>query len=649
VTAARGFKRLAVAVIVVVAVSIGMLALSSLVISADTAREAVRNEIRAVTGLELVLRGPVSVSLFPSGAVNFADVVLDDGRNSEPALAAERLTAHLHLLPLLVGRIEISDIALVRPRIAITFAANGDCNWSIFLDALASAAKPNPSRSHQAVSFSEIRIDDGTIVARDTAHGITETLTEAELSLAWPSISQSFAATGHFVWRDNPVEGSITVSDFLSALTGERSGLKFRVSGAPLKLAFDGFMSTRPTLKIEGMLAADAASLRDVLRWTGQKPLPGGGLAHFALKAKTDLVGGTIALSSANLELDGNAAEGVLTYAADGRRTLQGTLAADSLDLTPYISTVRLMAADARDWNRVPIRLDGFNNFDLDLRLSAARVEIGNAKLGRTGVAANLRKGQLVVTVIESQAFGGEITGSFGIANAETGVDLKAHMQFADVDLQTCLGELFGIRNLEGKGNLSVALDGSGSSVMAITRTLGGTATLAASEGALTGFNVEQLLRRLDGRPLSGMGGLRSGRTPYNNLTATIKVIEGNATIDELHIDGPTVTVRLGGSASIPTREVDLKGTASLVPAAGDTSAAFELPFVVQGPWDDFIIIPDPQSLMRRSGAVAPLLDAIKDRKTRDAVQSALDRLTGRGRPASATNDGQPAQPQVGQ
>jgi AsmA protein len=39
--------------------------------------------------------------------------------------------------------------------------------------------------------------------------------------------------------------------------------------------------------------------------------------------------------------------------------------------------------------------------------------------------------------------------------------------------------------------------------------------------------------------------------------------------------------------------------------------------------------LPDPASLIQRSGAAAPLLDAVRDRKTRDAVRSALDRLMG--------------------
>ncbi|HMI14372.1 MAG TPA: AsmA family protein, partial [Bradyrhizobium sp.] len=55
----------------------------------------------------------------------------------------------------------------------------------------------------------------------------------------------------------------------------------------------------------------------------------------------------------------------------------------------------------------------------------------------------------------------------------------------------------------------------------------------------------------------------------------------------------------------------------------------FDLPFVVQGPWDDPLIFPDPESLIRRSPASAPLLDAVKDRKTRDAVRSVLERFTG--------------------
>jgi AsmA protein len=63
---------------------------------------------------------------------------------------------------------------------------------------------------------------------------------------------------------------------------------------------------------------------------------------------------------------------------------------------------------------------------------------------------------------------------------------------------------------------------------------------------------------------------------------------------------------------------------------------------VVQGPWDDPLVFPDPESLIRRSPASAPLLDAVKDRKTRDAVRSVIERFTG-ARPAAPAPTNAPA------
>jgi AsmA protein len=77
----------------------------------------------------------------------------------------------------------------------------------------------------------------------------------------------------------------------------------------------------------------------------------------------------------------------------------------------------------------------------------------------------------------------------------------------------------------------------------------------------------------------------------------------------------------LGGSTSIPARELDLKGTASLVSSSSE--ALFELPFVVGGTWDDPVVLPDPQILMRRSGATQPLLDIINRRRAPAAAAPA--------------------------
>jgi len=591
----------------------------------DALREAVEAQIRAVTGLDLVVKGSIEVSVFPGSYVSFHDVGLKGGGTADPALAVDVLTANLRLLPLLLRRFEIADVMMLRPHILVTRDAHGESNWTPFIETIARTMKPGADNQ---VSFSEIRIQDGVLAYEDAASHLSETLGDIDLSLAWPSISRSFAATGQFDWRGERVDGSISVSDFVAALSGDRSGLKARLASAPLKLAFDGTVANRTSMMMEGTLTIDSVSLRNAMRWAGQAPPGSGGFGRFALKARANVVGPSIALTNVNVELDGNVAEGVMTYANNARQTLQATLAAGALDFTPYISTFRLLASGARDWNRQLFDLNSLSSTDLDMRLSAARVTVGSTKLGRTAVGANLRGGALALSVGEAQMYGGIAKGSFGIARSDAVADVKAQFSFTDVDLQSCASELFGVSKLSGRGNLNVSLMASGSSPFGLAQSLDGTASLIGHDGAIGGFNVEQLLKRLERRPLSGGGNFRSGSTPYDNLTIAVKFSEGIATAEDIRVEGPAARITLSGTASVPAREYDLKGTASLT-SAPNAAPGFDLPFVVQGPWDDPLIFPDPESLIRRSPASAPLLDAVKDRKTRDAVRSVLERFTG--------------------
>jgi AsmA protein len=244
-----------------------------------------------------------------------------------------------------------------------------------------------------------------------------------------------------------------------------------------------------------------------------------------------------------------------------------------------------------------------------------------------------MRNGKFGVTIGESQAFDGIAKGSFGLASANGGVEVTSHLQFVDVDLESCLSQVFGIRKLVGRGNLALNIEGAGSSVMAVANTLTGTANLTAHNGAIAGINIEQLLRRLERRPLSGNGDFRSGRTPFDQLALSLKIEQGQVSVEDMHLDGPAVRLAVGGQVSVPTRDLDLKGVATLV--SSETATTFDLPFVVQGQWDDPIMLPDAQSLIRRSGAAAPLLDAIKARTAGSAVRSVIDKLL--SAPAAST------------
>ncbi|HEV7815008.1 MAG TPA: AsmA family protein, partial [Janthinobacterium sp.] len=436
-TIAQGMKRLGMPIAALLGVAVIVLLAMSWLLNRDALRQAVENQIRAVTGLDLVVNGRVDISVFPGSYVSFHDVRLKGGGEIDPALSVDVLTANLRLLPLLTQHFEIADMIMLRPHIRVVRDASGESNWTPFIESIAKTMKPD---ADHPLSFSEIRIQDGVLNYQDPHN--SENLDDIDLSLAWPSISRSFAATGQFDWRGERVDGSISISDFIAALSGDRSGLKARMVSAPIKVAFDGTVANRASMMLEGTLTADSLSLRNALRWAGQAPPGNGGFGRFALRARASLVGASVALTNVNVELDGNAAEGVMTYSNNGRQTLQATLAAGSLDFTPYVSTVRLLASGARDWNRQLFDLNAMSSTDLDMRLSAAKVTVGSSVLGRTALGANLRGGTLALSVGEAQVYGGIARGSFNIGHSDAVADVKAQFQFNDVDLQACAADL---------------------------------------------------------------------------------------------------------------------------------------------------------------------------------------------------------------
>ena len=615
-----GIKRLSIAIAAALALAVAGLMLTSWLVDRNALRASIEKQIRDVTGLDLMVNGDVDVSLFPTSHVTLHNVGLRGGPANDPALLVDELVANLRLLPLLAQRFQIADITLVKPRVIVTRSNDGRTNWAPIAETLARTMKPGAA---SPVQFSEIRITDGVLDYRNNERQTAEIIDDIDLSLAWPSISRSFAATGQFTWRGERVDGSLSIADLSAALAGERSSIKTRMSSAVLKLGFDGALTSKASTT-EGILTVDSPSLRNLLRVVGQTPPGNTGFGRFALKTRATMIGPNVALGNVNIELDGNIGEGVMAFGFGERQVLHMTLATENLDLTPYAPTMRLIAG-TRDWNRQLFDLDTLIARDIDMRLSAAKVTIGNSKFGRTALGANLKNGKLALSLGEAQAFGGVVRGSLGVAKSDAVADVKAEFQFIDIDLESSGNELFGTRRLSGRGNVNVSLEASGSSTFGLAQTLDGNIALTAQNGALLGFNVEQLLRRLERRPLSGAGDFRTGRTPFTSLAATLRINDGIATAESIRMEGPATRLLLNGTSSLPAREYDLKGVASLVTPA-NAPPGFELPFVIQGPWDDPLIFPDTESLLRRSPATAPLLDS---RKARDAVRSAIERLTG--------------------
>jgi AsmA protein len=402
------------------------------------------------------------------------------------------------------------------------------------------------------------------------------------------------------------------VNDLNALERGDRSAFRVRLDSDVAKFGFDGGIAYRNGVQAEGVIAAEADSLRAaIMQLAARPPFTRGGFGPFKLKAQAAFASNSLSLKGLTVELDGNRADGGLTLKQAANSTVvQATLASDSTDFTPYSGGFAMTDADGRDWSREPIDLSGLDGFDLDVRFSAARVQIRKTELSRVAATATIRNGAVTVSVGDAQFHGGALKGRVLLGPATNGEpQVKIEGSIANFNLAPGFSALANLQRLEGKGTLALAIESSGTNMQDITRDLAGTVTLAAAGGAIVGINVEQVLGRIEKNPLSGSPDFAGGRTVFDRLNAKLRVTDGTARVEEAEVESPQMRVKLSGEASVVHRDFDLRGTAKLVRpgVAANAAQPFELPFLVRGQWDRPYLMPDPAALIRRSGNLEPV------------------------------------------
>jgi AsmA protein len=589
----RRIQRLAFGALLLILVFAGILFALPYFVPERDIRTALTQSLQAATGADPRIEGEAHFTLLPRPAIRLDGVRFD---GTEPSVfSAGSLRATIRLLPLIFGQVEIASLVFERPRLLVEIGNDGVKLVGLPLRLMDNSAEP---------ARPDIRIVDGIAELRG-AGGRSESLSALEWSFAWHGTD--LAAKGSFQWRNAPVNATLLIADPNGLADGNRSPFRLKLEAEPLRVSFEGGLAFRRGFQAEGALAAESNSLRAALAWGGIEPPTTGGFGPLALKAQATFTPAGLALSGLTIELDGNRAQGGLTLTRDSDRPLvQGTLASETADFSHYASGFSMRGADGRNWNEAPLDVKALEGFDLDLRLSAGRILFNKTELERVAMAAAVRAGRFTLSVGEAQIFGGTLHGTAAIGPSPTGAKIKLEANLKDFDAERGLGELAGIRRLEGTGSLALLLSGSGTSVSAIARDLQGQANLLVQNGSFNGLNVEQALRRFERRPLSGIADLRGGRTPFDRFAAKLQVTEGNASVQEAEMQNALLHITLSGLASIPHRDLDLRGTASLIrPAAsGDADAVtFNLPFLVRGSWDDPTLVPDPSALIRRSEA----------------------------------------------
>src|SRR5438067_7901903 len=134
----------------------------------------VQARIKASTGRDLAINGPIDLKLSLEPKIVFSDVTFSNAPGSKTAdmVRAKRIEAQVALLPLLSRRFEIVEVALTDPVIVLETDAQGHANWDFGSH---SAAQPSSPASAVAGAFgvANFAVDNGTLMYIDGTTGKT--------------------------------------------------------------------------------------------------------------------------------------------------------------------------------------------------------------------------------------------------------------------------------------------------------------------------------------------------------------------------------------------------------------------------------------------------------------------------------------------
>ncbi|MBJ6125339.1 AsmA family protein [Microvirga splendida] len=550
-----------------------------------------REHVRSRYGLDMTVRGRSTFAVLPIPRVKLENVALEfpDG-----ALRAEggTLRGELRLLPLLFGRIELSDFDLTETRITGSAQKLKAANWAaIFKDRSTETRARRLVVTKSSMRWTDLKNAD---------------LDRLDVIIRWADPSEPLTMSGSAAWREEVVllEQASIFPDLLASNKISPFSLTLSASGSRLKAEGEAQLGDAP--RITGESTIKMASVRDFTRWSGMG-LPFGSLLH-AVSVSGDFSMDRRRLSwpAVSITLGSDQLEGTLGVRFDAERpVIAGTLAADKLNLSDLFAPFHQARTHEGSWSSEAIDLTRATGADLDLRLSAATARLGRLSLDDMAASVLVQPNSIEASIGRADFYDGTLKGRLSLAAHDGLVDFKSQGSFSGVKIAPFLAAAGEPRWITGRARGQFSFDGHGRNPADVIRQAAGRSSIELTDGELVGINLEDALRRVEKRPLLASLNWKGGRTPFDKAEAQIVVQDGVGQIVEGKLKGKAVQARLRGQVLLVDRTLQV--TAGVAPVDAPAGQAPALAFDVTGDWDNVAIMPEVRSLIERSGAAKPL------------------------------------------
>ncbi len=256
-----------------------------------------------------------------------------------------------------------------------------------------------------------------------------------------------------------------------------------------------------------------------------------------------------------------------------------------------------------RPWSNTTIDLTGLNYIDVQARISAAEINIGEAHIAPAAIDGALAGGILKARFANLGAYGGQVSGDLIVDASMGSPSYSLRSDLAGVRALPLLRSAADFDKLDGRLQAKLALRSTGNSQRAILSGLDGTVFAVFQDGAIRGLNVAQMIRSLTSSTLSGWQEGKEQATDLTQLGASFRVEKGQATTSDLNLVGPLVKMTGAGTIDLGAQTLALRVEPKLVLTTEGQGRAsdpvgFGIPVVIDGPWTAPRIYPDMQGIL---------------------------------------------------
>jgi AsmA protein len=520
----------------------------------------IQARVERETGYRLTIAGSTKIGVWPSLNVSLSDVTLEapKDRDNGPRVTVGSVQADITLKSLWAGHPQITAIEIVHPVLYAPLLRERDRQ----ANAASKPAKAASEGDANTPTIDRVTITDGAVVFHNLRDRVENRL---------DAINADVRIGGD---RKITVKGSARASDH---------PLKFEIKAtAPVPPIERQNIPVELTFEAPGVL---------------QAPL--------SARAEARLNGMVVMINGVSGTLGDSAFNGWASVDVASKPLVKLDLDFQRLDVGLAKSSGPSQGTQPpqQSWSNATIDLNGLNYVDAQVRISAAELDIGDARLAPAAIDATLAGGVLKANFPNLRAYGGLIRGQIAIDASSGNPAYALACDLVGVRALPLLQSAADFDKLDGKMQAKISTRSQGNSPRAIMSNLSGTVFVNFQDGAIRGLNVAQMIRSLTASTLSGWQEGKEQTTDLSQLSASFRIDKGQATSSDFNLVGPLVKMTGAGTIDLGAKTLAFRVEPKLVMTTEGQGRAADpvglgIPVVIEGPWAEPRIYPEMAGIL---------------------------------------------------